>query len=78
MLLVIFGMAYFGVVLPIFQFISQRIRGRKFVIRLATPWKFSNVEHRWDVLLSSVSFIVTLGVSIFLLDFLFPLAEAGP
>ena len=74
----IFGVAYFGVAIPTFQFISQRIRGRRFVIRLGTPWKFSNVEHRWDVLLSFVSFIVTLGVSIYLLDLIFPLAEAGP
>jgi hypothetical protein len=75
---VIFGVAYFGVVLPVFQLISQRVRGRRFVIRLGTPWKFSNAEHRWDVFLSFVSFIVTLGVSIFVLDFFFPLGEAGP
>ena len=74
-LLVIFGVAYFGVVLPILQLISQRIRGRKFVIRLATPWKFSNAEHRWDVFLSCVSIIVTLAVSLCVLDLLLPLRE---
>jgi hypothetical protein len=52
--------------------------GRKIVVRLGTPWQFSNKEHRWDVLLSFVSSIVTLGVSIFLLDLFFPLGEIGP
>ena len=77
-LLVIFGIVYFGIILPGFQLISRRIRGRKFVIRLGTPWKFSDSEHRWDVLLSFVSFVVTLGVSLFILDYYFPLKVAGP
>lgn len=77
-LLVIFGMAYFGVVLSVSQLISQRVRGRKFVIRLGTPWKFSNAEQRWNVLLSFVSFIVAMGVSFFVLDFFLPLGEVGP
>ena len=68
-LLVIFGMAYFGIILPSFQLISQRIRDRKFVIRLGTPWRFSDPEHRWDVLLSLTSFIVALGISLLVLDF---------
>ena len=72
-LLAIFGLAYFCVVLPVFQIASRRFKGRKFVIRLGTAWKFSNPEHRWDVFLSFVSFIVTLGISFFTLDFFFPL-----
>lgn len=71
-------MAYFGAILPIFQVFSRRIRGRKFIIRLGTPWRLSDAEHRWDVLLSFTSFIVALGISLFVLDFFFPLQEAGP
>jgi hypothetical protein len=77
-LLVIFGLVYFRVFLPLFQLVSKRMLGRKIVVRLGTPWQFSNKEHRWDVLLSFVSSIVTLGVSIFLLDLFFPLGEIGP
>ena len=77
-MLLIFGVAYFGAILPAFQLLSQRIRGRKFVVRLGTAWRFSDVEQRWDVLLSFVSFMVTLGVSMFVLDFLFPFSEVGP
>ncbi len=77
-LLVLFGLAYFFVVLPLFQLVSVRVRGRKFVIRLGTPWQFSNPEHRWDVLLSFLSFAVTLGVSFFALEFFFPLAGVKP
>ena len=73
-LLAIFGVTYFLVALPVFQVISRRFRGRKFVIRLGTPWKFSDPEHRWDVLLSFVSFMVSLAVSAFILDWFFPLA----
>lgn len=76
-LLVIFGVAYFGIFLPAFQLLSQRLKGRRFVVRLGTPWKFSNPEHRWDVFLSFVSFIFTLGVSFFVLDLILPLKEAG-
>ena len=77
MLLVIFGVGYFGVFLPAFQFVSQRVKGRKFIIRLGTPWRFSDPEHRWDVLLSFLSFMTTLAFSMLVLDWLFPLAEAG-
>ena len=77
-LLVIFSVVYFGIVLPIFHKISQRFRGRKFVIRLGTPWSFSDKEHRWDVFLSFTSFVITLGISFFVLEFLFPIAEVGP
>lgn len=76
-LLAIFGVAYFAVFLPAFQLLSQRVRGRKFTVRLGTPWRLSDPEHRWDVLLSFVSFIVTLGVSLFILDCLFPLGGAA-
>jgi len=75
--LLIFAAVYFGVVLPLFQLLSQRTRGRRFVIRLGTPWKFTDLEHRWDVLLSFFSFIVALGVSMFILDYFYPLAGAG-
>lgn len=74
-LLAIFGIAYFGIILPVFQRISQKFRGRSFVIRLGTPWSFKNVEHRWDVLLSFVSFIITLGISLYIFNLFFPLEE---
>ena len=76
-LLAIFGIAYFGIILPIFHGISQKFRGRRFVIRLGGAWSFKNAEHRWDVLLSFVSFIVTLGISLYVFDFFFPLREVG-
>jgi hypothetical protein len=77
-LLVIFAGVYFGIILPIFRIISQRFRGRKFVIRLGTPWSFSDKEHRWDVFFSFTSFMITLGISFVVLEFLFPIAEVGP
>jgi hypothetical protein len=77
-LLVIFAGVYFGLILPIFHKISQRFRGRKFVIRLGTPWSFSDKEHRWDVFLSFTSFMIALGISFVVLEFLFPIAEVGP
>ena len=67
-LLLIFGVVYFGISLPLFQRLSLRLRGRKFVIRLGTPWKFPDREHRWDVLFSFVSFMLALAVSMFFLD----------
>ena len=76
-LVAIFCAAYFLVFLPLFQSLSRRIRGRKFVIRLGTPWRFSDPEHRWDVLMSFVSFMVTLAVAMFVLDWFFPLADAS-
>ena len=75
---VLFGVAYFGIVLPVFQQISRHVKGRRFVIRLGTPWRFSDAEHRWDVLLSFVSFVVALGLSLFVLDLFFPLKRGGP
>ena len=76
-LLVIFGIVYFAMVLPLFQRVSRRVKGRKFVIRLGTPWNFKDPEHRWDVLMSFISFIGTLAISLFVLDFLSPLQEVG-
>lgn len=76
-LLVIFGLTYFGIILPVFHGISHKYRGRKFVIRLGAPWSFKNAEHRWDVLLSFVSFIITLGISLYIFDVFFPLEEIG-
>jgi len=73
LLLAIFGAAYFGVVLPAFQWFSRRVRRRKFVVRLGTPWRFSDPEQRWDVLLSFLSFVIALGISLLVLDYLFPL-----
>jgi hypothetical protein len=77
-LLVTFSGVYFGLILPVFHRISLRFRARKFVIRLGTPWSLKDKEHRWDVFLSFTSFIVSLGVSLVVLEFLFPLAEVGP
>ena len=76
-LLAIFGIAYFGIILPVFHGISQKFRGRRFVIRLGTPWNIKNAEHRWDVLLSFVSFMITLGISLFIFNYFFPLGEVG-
>ena len=76
-LLAIFGIVYFGITLPIFHGISQKLRGRRFVIRLGAPWSVKDAEHRWDVLLSFVSFIITLGVSLYIFDFFFQLEEIG-
>jgi hypothetical protein len=77
LLLLVFAVIYFGLTLPVFQLVSRRARGRKFVIRLGTPWRISDAEHRWDVLLSFVSFALALGVALFLCDFFFPLGEFG-
>lgn len=72
LLLVIFAAVYFGLCLPAFQLISRRTRGRKFVVRLGTPWKASDPEHRWDVLMSFLSFVAALALSMYLLDLLLP------
>ena len=76
-LLAIFAFFYFGITLPLFQRFSKARRGRRFVIRLGTPWQFGNPEHRWDVLMSALSFLLALGVSMFTLDYFFPLEAAG-
>ena len=72
-LLGIFAVIYFGICLPLFQLISQRKRGRKFIIRLGgSGWNFRDAEHRWDVLMSFLSFMIALAVSMIILDQLFP------
>jgi hypothetical protein len=76
-LLVIFAVVYFGLCLPLFQAVSRRIRGRKFVIRLGTPWQFGDKEQRWDVLMSALSFALALGLALFILDAVFPLASVS-
>ena len=76
-MLLIFAVAYFLVTLPMSQYLSKRYRGRKFVIRLGTPWRFSDPEQRWDVFLSLVSFMTALAVAMFILDSIYPFANAG-
>jgi hypothetical protein len=76
--LIIFAAIYFGGVLPIFQFASVKFLGRRFIIRLGNPWQFSNVDHRWDVLLSFFSFLAALALSLLIFDFFFPLESVKP
>lgn len=68
-MLLIFSVFYFGFSLPLFQFISRKRRGRKFVIRLGTPWKVSDSDQRWDVLMSVLSFILALAISLYFIEF---------
>ncbi len=75
-ILAVFGLVYFGVTLPIFQRISLKVHGRRFVIRLGMAWNFSDPKHRRDVFFSFVSFIVTLGLVLFAVDFFFSFGEA--
>ena len=65
---VLFVAVYFGASLPAFQYVSRRWLGRRFVVRLGSPWRFGNPGHRWDVLLSFLSFAAALAVSMLLLD----------
>ena len=76
-LLAIFAIIYFVIVLPVFQLLSLKILGRKFVIRLGTPWKFSNSDHRKDVLMSFISFMLALALSMFILDYFFPFSDVS-
>ena len=66
--LIIFCVAYFGVSLPIFQAYSVRTRGRRFVIRLGTAWKWQDPDHRWDVLMSFLSFMSALTLAMLIWD----------
>lgn len=66
----IFVLAYFLVCLPLFQRISLRMRGRRFTVRLGTPWRFQDPEHRWDVLMSFLSFTAALALAMWGLDLL--------
>jgi len=74
-LLIIFSVVYFGVCLPIFQQISKRKRGRKFVIRLGMAWNAKDPEHRWDVLMSFLSFVLALAIAMYLFDLVIPFQE---
>ena len=71
-LLLIFTVVYFGVSLPLFQRFSLWRKSRRFVVRLGTPWSMRNPDHRWDVVMSFLSFIAALGVSMALLEQLMP------
>lgn len=77
LLLAIFAVVYFAVSQPVFQVVSKRVRGRKFILRLGTPWQAGNPEHRWDVFMSVLSFVMALAISGFLLDLFFPLAKGA-
>jgi hypothetical protein len=72
LLIAIFALSYFGVCLPIFQAISKKRKGRKFIIRLGTPWKLSDPDHRWDVAMSFLSFVMALAISLYLFDLVVP------
>ena len=70
-LVLIVAAFYFGFFLPVFQYVSRRKRGRKFTIRLGIPWDFRNPEHRWDVLMSFLSFMFAMAAGIFVFDYFF-------
>ena len=76
-LLIIFSIVYFGICLPVFQRISKRKRGRKFIIRLGMAWNAKDAEQRWDVLMSFFSFMLALAISMFLFDLVFPFQEVN-
>ena len=69
-MLIIFALVYFPICLPLFQRLSVRMKGRRFTIRLGTPWKFQNPDHRWDVLMSVLSFMTALALAMWALDLL--------
>lgn len=60
---VLFAACYFGFTQPLAQRISQWHRGRRFTIRLGTPWNARDPAQRWDVLYSVVSFMIALALS---------------
>ena len=72
MIIIIFSAVYFGICLPVFQRISKRKRGRKFIIRLGVAWNAKDAEQRWDVLMSFLSFALALAISMFLFDLVIP------
>ena len=43
------------------------------MIRLGTPWKAGDPEHRWDVFMSFLSFVAALAISLYLFDLVIPL-----
>jgi hypothetical protein len=61
--------------LPAFQAISKKLRGRKFVIRMGTPWQFSDPEQRWDVMMSFLAFMLALTIAMLVFDQLIPFAQ---
>ncbi len=69
-MLIIFALIYFPISLPLFQRLSVRVKGRRFVVRLGTPWKIRNPDHRWDVLMSVLSFMAALALAMWALDLL--------
>ncbi|NNE62620.1 MAG: hypothetical protein HKN34_00930, partial [Gammaproteobacteria bacterium] len=62
--------------LPLFQAISKNLKGRKFIIRLGVAWKANNPAHRWDVIMSFLSFVMALAISLYLLDLIVPFDAA--
>ena len=74
LLIAIFAVTYFGGCLPLFQAISKKFKGRKFIVRLGTSWKASDPAQWWDVAMSFLSFVMALGISLYLLDLLVPFA----
>lgn len=77
LLLIIFSVVYFAICLPVFQKISKRKRGRKFIIRLGGPWNARDAEQRWDVMMSFLSFMLALAISMYLLDLIIPFQQAN-
>lgn len=72
LLLLIFALVYFGVSLPLFQRFSLWRKARRFTVRLGSPWNARDPNHRWDVAMSFLSFVVALAISMILLDQLVP------
>ena len=64
----LFAVLYFGVVLPLFQRLSRHLRRRRFTLRLGSPWDVRDPEHRWDVLMSFLSFVTCLALTLWLVD----------
>ncbi len=61
----LFALFYFGFTQPLAQRVCQHLRGRRFTIRLGTPWHAGDPEQRWDVLYSVLSFMAALALSAF-------------
>jgi len=76
-LLIIFAGVYFAICLPIFQLISRRRKGRKFIVRLGMAWSIKDSEQRWDVLMSFLSFMLALAISMYFFDLVIPFQETN-
>ena len=59
LVLIVFAAVYFGICLPLFQLISKRGRGRKFIILLGMAWNLTDAEQRWEVMMSFLSLCVS-------------------